>query len=97
MANNLIQSGHRLVVFDLVESAMQDAVGAGAQRAGSPAEVRGEEKSLYISRFVFCSSSQSLCLVTIRQPHSQVTQLAVLVYWEYDHAERCSGLYGRLL
>ena len=39
MANNLIQSGHRLVVFDLVESAMQDAVGAGAQRAGSPAEV----------------------------------------------------------
>ena len=40
MANNLIQSGHRLVVFDLVKSAMQDAVGAGAQRAGSPAEVR---------------------------------------------------------
>ena len=48
MANNLIQSGHRLVVFDLVESAMQDAVGAGAQRAGSPAEVRGERHSHFV-------------------------------------------------
>ena len=47
MAHNLIQSGHRLVVFDLVDSAMQDAVGAGAQRAGSPAEVRGEENDKY--------------------------------------------------
>ena len=47
MAHNLIQSGHRLVVFDLVDSAVQDTVGAGAQRAGSPAEVRGEEKDKY--------------------------------------------------
>ena len=52
MANNLIQSGHRLVVFDLVESAMQDAVGAGAQRAGSPAEVRGERQILLHFFFV---------------------------------------------
>ena len=82
MANNLIQSGHRLVVFDLVESAMQDAVGAGAQRAGSPAEVRGE-------RLAFCFVPSEFMLVTFRQPHSQVTQLALLVYWECDHAERC--------
>ena len=56
MANNLIQSGHRLVVFDLVESAMQDAVGAGAQRAGSPAEVRGERRIRLLFLFL-----QSLC------------------------------------
>ena len=53
MAHNLIQSGHRLVVFDLVDSAMQDAVGAGAQRAGSPAEVGGA-KYMY---FFFCLCS----------------------------------------
>ena len=55
MAHNLIQSGHRLVVFDLVDSAMQDAVSAGAQRAGSPAEVRreGKDKYFYIPRFVY--------------------------------------------
>ena len=53
MPHNLIQSGHRLVVFDLVESAMQDAVGAGAQRAGSPAEVRGAEDK----HFLFCLCS----------------------------------------
>ena len=55
MAHNLIQSGHRLVVFDLMDSAMQDAVGAGAQRVGSPAEVGGEEKDkyFYIVLFIF--------------------------------------------
>ena len=56
MAHNLIQSGHRLVVFDLVESAMQDIVGAGAQRAGSPAEVGGEENKYLL----FCSCTSIL-------------------------------------
>ena len=39
MAHNLMQKGHQLIVYDLVESAVQEAVGAGAQKAGSPAEV----------------------------------------------------------
>ena len=39
MAQNLMQKGHRLIVFDLVQSAVQEAVAAGAQKAGSPAEV----------------------------------------------------------
>ena len=55
MVHNLIQSGHRLVVFDIVESAMQDIVGARAQRAGSPAEVGGEE-----NKYLFCSCTSIL-------------------------------------
>ena len=58
MAHNLIQSGHRLVVFDLVDSAMQDAVGAGAQRAGSPAEVGGAEDKHFF--FCLCSCASVL-------------------------------------
>ena len=61
MAHNLIQSGHRLVVFDLVESAMQDAVSAGAQRAGSPAEVGGVEDKHSCSQNLF----DTLCVAPL--------------------------------
>ena len=39
MANNLIQKGYQLVVHDVVESAVSQAVSSGAKRASSPAEV----------------------------------------------------------
>lgn len=39
MANNLIQKGYQLVVHDTVESAVSQAVSAGAKRASNPAEV----------------------------------------------------------
>ncbi|MDA3919529.1 MAG: 3-hydroxyisobutyrate dehydrogenase [Salinisphaera sp.] len=37
MANNLIEAGYALTVFDLVQEALEDAVAAGAQRADSAA------------------------------------------------------------
>lgn len=40
MANNLLQKGHKLVVYDIAESAVSQAVSAGATKASSPAEVR---------------------------------------------------------
>ena len=39
MANNLLQKGHKLVVYDIMESAVSQAVSAGAVKATSPAEV----------------------------------------------------------
>lgn len=46
MALNLLKSGHRLVVFDPVTSAVEAAVEAGAERAGSPADVAGRVRTL---------------------------------------------------
>ena len=40
MANNLLQKGKKLIVYDVVDSAMKQAVSAGARHASSPAEVR---------------------------------------------------------
>ena len=40
MANNLLQKGHKLVVYDIAEAAVSQAVSAGAVKATSPAEVR---------------------------------------------------------
>ncbi len=39
MANNLLQKGHKLVVYDIAEAAVSQAVSAGAVKATSPAEV----------------------------------------------------------
>lgn len=39
MANNLIQKGHKLVVYDLVKASVDTAVAAGATAAESPAQV----------------------------------------------------------
>ncbi len=38
MANNLLQKGHKLVVYDLVKSSVDSAVAAGATAAQSPAQ-----------------------------------------------------------
>lgn len=40
MANNLIKNGQKLVVFDLVKSAVDTAVAAGAIKADNPSQVR---------------------------------------------------------
>lgn len=39
MANNLINKGHQLVVFDVVKPALDIAVAAGAIKADSPSQV----------------------------------------------------------
>ena len=39
MANNLIAKGHKLVVFDVVQPAVDAAVAAGALKADSPSQV----------------------------------------------------------
>lgn len=39
MANNLINKGHKLVVYDLVQSSVDSAVAAGAVKADSPSQV----------------------------------------------------------
>lgn len=46
MALNLLKSGHRLVVFDPVSSAVEAAMKAGAERASSPADVSGRVQTL---------------------------------------------------
>lgn len=40
MANNLLSKGHKLVVFDLVQPAVEAAVAAGAIKADNPSQVR---------------------------------------------------------
>lgn len=39
MANNLLEKGKKLIVYDVVDSSLKQAVSAGARQASSPAEV----------------------------------------------------------
>ncbi|XP_064396668.1 3-hydroxyisobutyrate dehydrogenase, mitochondrial-like [Halichondria panicea] len=46
MANNLLQKGHKLVVYDIAEAAVSQAVSAGAVKATSPAEVAKQANTI---------------------------------------------------
>jgi 2-hydroxy-3-oxopropionate reductase len=39
MSKNLLKAGYQIVVCDIVESAVEEPVSAGAQSAGTPEEV----------------------------------------------------------
>ena len=57
MANNLLQKGHKLVVYDLVKSSVDAAVAAGATAAQSPAQVA---RNLTGNKLVMCSYSTEM-------------------------------------
>ena len=42
MAQNLLKKGHRLVVYDVMESAVKTAVATGAVKADSPSQVSSQ-------------------------------------------------------
>ena len=46
MAHNLLAKGHRLVVCDLVQSSVAELVQAGAEAAGSPAQVARQASTI---------------------------------------------------
>ncbi len=49
MAGRLIAAGHKVVVYDPVESAVDALVQRGGHRAGSPAEVAGQADIVFLS------------------------------------------------
>ena len=51
MANNLLQKGHKLVVYDLVKASVDSAVAAGATAATSPAQVNCKPFLLHSQQF----------------------------------------------
>lgn len=58
MASNLVKKGHQLVVFDVVQSAVQSAVAAGAIKADSPSQVRlAVDKNMSYTTTIGSSSS----------------------------------------
>ena len=61
MANNLLQKGHKLVVYDIMESAVSQAVSAGAVKATSPAEVGDPTVLRFLFQYpeIFVSGGQT--------------------------------------
>ncbi len=59
MAQNLMKGGHKLVVYDLQESAVTAAVNAGAIKAESPSQVIADLVYIkYISCGLGCTASR---------------------------------------
>ncbi|MDR1622922.1 MAG: 2-hydroxy-3-oxopropionate reductase [Synergistaceae bacterium] len=49
MAKNLVRAGHQLVVFDVVETAVQTLVSDGASRAASPREIAEQSDDFIVT------------------------------------------------
>ncbi len=78
MANNLLQKGHKLVVYDIAEAAVSQAVSAGAVKATSPAEVRVYDVEIKLpfltTFFVLQVAKQANTIVTMLPAGSHVLE-----------------------